>query len=490
MTAYNYLPTSAQYASARASAQRGGRIAYDALDFGVAAKNTYGQDGLGSVRNGSVAVTKYKKLKEDVGFKTGTSEERAFSMVGDVASVSGMVISAIALPKLAQHTVTSFRELTATIHDPNATTDMRLNKLEDTARAGAGTIFSTQGVVLGAKATADIMSRNRGMAEVLSKVGDSKITRFIASPGGKILNVLLPVADGAVFIGEIIATRRTFSDPNATTAKKFREVLNLGLATLKVSFWLLPNVAVLREVYTFASFGQLGLSLWDFQKTMGPHFKQAMVKAGWAVGHPVEALGGMATAVATGVAKTAKGVAGAVGWLFDEVIHPVRTAQRFSSEVSAWYNAYLGTTGKQIVGYVWPPYTVGNTPAGVTPPGSRVATPYVPGAIAPAGIPGQNAMFLAQPAPIRPAGAGQVAMAQLPAVPAAPPPLPAAPPPPPPAPLPPPVLPGFNGVPPAPQGVPFAGAAPVASAPVPPTPVAPTPVAPQQGAFQLDLGLR
>jgi hypothetical protein len=445
MTVYNYRPTPAQLAAARASAQRGGRIAYDALDFGVAAKNTYGQDGLASVRNGSVAVQKYKKLKEDAGFRTGTWEERGFGMVGDVASVSGMVVSAIALPKMAQQTVTSFRELKDAIHDPNATNDFRLNKLEATARAGAGTIFSTQGVVIGVKATAGIMSRNRGMAEVLSKVSDSKITRFIASPGGKFLNVLLPVADGAVFIGEIIATRRVFSDPKATTAAKVREVLNMSLATMKVGFWLLPDVAVLREVYTFASFGQLGLSLWDFQQSMAPHFKQAMQTAGWAVTHPISAVGSLAQTIGTSVVSVAKAVGSTAGWLLDEVVHPVRTAQRFSSEVSTWYNAYLVAKGKQIVGYVWPGDAVtGAMPVQATP------APFVNG--------------------------GQVAVAQLPAVPSPPPPLPLAPPPPPPAPPPPllaaPAVPGFV-------------AAPAINAAA-----APAPTSTPAGAFQVDLGLR
>ena len=59
-----------------------------------------------------------------------------------------MVVSAVALPKLVEQAKTGFQQLTTTIHDPNATTDQRLNALETTARAGAGTVYAAQGVVI------------------------------------------------------------------------------------------------------------------------------------------------------------------------------------------------------------------------------------------------------------------------------------------------------------------------------------------------------
>lgn len=419
----------ARLAAARAGVSRGGKIAYDALDFGVAAKNVYGSGSrLEGINNGSVAVTKYKQLKSDIGLRNGTWEEDAFARAGDVANVSGMVISAIALPKLAQQTVTSFKELSTVIHDPNATTDQRLDKLEATTRAGAGTIFSAQGVVLGAKATSDILARHRGMATVLSKVSEGKITRMFTSPVGKVFNALLPVADGAVFVGELIATRRVFKDPTATSGTKAREVLNLGLASMKVAFWMLPGVAWLREAYAFANFIQLGLSLYDFQKTMAPHFKTAFQDTVWGIQHPAQALAAVTQAAGRGLAAVGHAVTATLGWLGSKLSNPAQTLQNAKTETSTWYNGLLGK-GRQIVSTYWPGQNASQAPTQVayapqastmsvppaftgTVPAVPSAAPALPSALPPAPVP--PAIPAPVPAPILATPAPAPVLASLP----------------------------------------------------------------------------
>lgn len=388
------MPVSSQsWQTARTHVARGGRVAYDVLDFTNSAKNTYAsQDGWERTRNGSATVQKYKKLKADAGFNTSKTEEHLFGLAGDAAAVSGLVISSIALPKMAQQTATSFRELSTLIHDPNATNDQRVNKFEETIRAGAGTVYSTQGVVVGAKATAGILARNRSIAEVMTKVGESKITRFVGSPLGKALNIMLPIADGAVFIGETIALRRTFQDPTATTTQKLRKVLDFSLAGLKTAFWLVPGVEGLRTAYNIASFAQLGFSLWDFRTTIGPHFKAAAATAAWAVGHPIAALQSLGQHIASGTATVVKGTASFLGWLGSKVAHPGTTFTNFKTEVSTWYNAYLGATTQKLAGVFnngpWnqqkPTQVAMANPAPVVPG----AAPVVPGAYAAPVAPG------------------------------------------------------------------------------------------------------
>jgi hypothetical protein len=451
------MPVSSQsWQTARTHVARGGRVAYDVLDFTNSAKNTYSsQDGWERTRNGSATVQKYKKLKADAGFKTSKTEEHLFGLAGDAASVSGLVISSIALPKMAQQTATSFRELSTLIHDPNATNDQRVNKFEETIRAGAGTVYSTQGVVAGAKATAGILARNRSIAEVMTKVGESKITRFVGSPLGKALNIMLPIADGAVFIGETIALRRTFQDPTATSTQKLRKLLDFSLAGLKTAFWLVPGVEGLRTAYNIASFAQLGFSLWDFRTTIGPHFKAAAATTVWAVGHPIAALQSLGQHIASGTATVVKGAASFLGWLGSKVAHPGTTFSNFKTEVSTWYNAYLGATTQRLAGVFnsgpWNQQKPTQVAMANPVPG---ASPVVPGAsaapVAPGVAPTPAAPILA-PAPAAPAiasvpsqpvMAAAVPMANTPSpsangqVAAAIPPVPP-PPPPPPAPVPP-----------------------------------------------------
>jgi hypothetical protein len=439
------MPVSSEsWQTARTHVVRSGRVAYDVLDFTNSAKNTYvAQDGWTRTSSGSATVQKYKKLKADAGFRTSKTEEKFFNVAGDAAAVSGLVISSIALPKMAQQTATSFRELSTLIHDPNATADQRANKFEETIRAGAGTVYSTQGVVVGAKATAGILARNRSIAEVMTKVGESKITRFVASPLGKALNILLPVADGAVFIGETIALRRTFQDPTATSGQKLRKVVDFSLAGLKTAFWLVPGVEWLRTVYSIASFAQLGFSLWDFRTTIGPHFKAAAATTVWAVGHPIDAAKALGQHVASGTATVVKGAGHFLDWLGSKVAHPGVTASNFKTEVGTWYKAYVQATGQRLVGMLnnWgndqpPPQVAMANPPQVAGPGLAPApiapVPAVPAAPpAPAVAP---APTMVAPAPVMASAAPAANPAAVPPAPPPPPPVPAPVPPAPPAP--------------------------------------------------------
>ncbi|MDB5097335.1 MAG: hypothetical protein JWM80_1756 [Cyanobacteria bacterium RYN_339] len=420
------MPVSQQsWQTARTHVVRGGRVAYDVLDFTNAAKNTYAsQDGWERTRNGSATVQKYRKLKADAGYSTSKTEEKFFGVAGDAAAVSGLVISAIALPKLASQTATSFRELNTLIHDPNATGDQRLNKAEETIRAGAGTIFSTQGVVVGTRAAAGILARNRSIAEVMTKIGESKITRFVGSPLGKALNVLLPIADGAVFIGETIALRRTFQDPTATSSQKLRKVLDFSLAGIKTAFWLVPGVTWLKTIYGVASFAQLGLSLYDFRTTIKPHFEAAVKTTAWAIGHPLQATASLGKSIASGIGSVVTGAAHFTGWLFGKVAHPGVAVDSFKKEYGTWNAAYLQATGKKLLSQVWPGAN-NNQPQQVA-----MLNPAVPG-VSPVAAP------VAAPAPIVAAAPVMAAAANPPANVGAVPPLPPPPPPPAPAPVPP-----------------------------------------------------
>lgn len=272
--------------------------------------------------------------------RSAPTQEKVFNLAGDVVTVAGLGLSAVALPEMAKKTATSFQELKTLIHDQAATADQRLDKGEEMARAAAGTIFSAQGVYMGTKGTVAILSRNRTIGSFFAHLGDSKLLGFMKhSPIGKLLGALLPVADGAVFVGEVIATRRTFKDLTTTGSQRARKVLDLSLASLKVAFWMFPGVQGLRTVYKFASLGQMGLMLKDFHATLEPKLAAAGRKLVWGLTHPVEGLkaaGGWISRTAGAAAKT---VAGGLGWLVGKLADPVGAWRGLVSEVRAWRGA-------------------------------------------------------------------------------------------------------------------------------------------------------
>lgn len=289
--------------------------------------------------------------------------DKVIRTAGDVVTVAGLGLSAASLPGLAKKTVTSFSELGTLVHDPNATTNQRLDKLEELTRSGAGTVFATQGVVNGVKGVGGILQRSKTIANLFAKIGESPISKFVTSPIGKALGVLLPVADGGIFIGEAIATRRTLNDPNATESQKMRKVLDVSLAGLKTAFWIFPQVRILRSIYSLAGLGQLGLTLWDLRKDMLPKLKHAATVAAWSVAHPVQASKALGTTL-----KNAATTAGR--WIWDKVSHPGATAAALTGEVKLWLDALFNKSRTAVAGWFGPTQqpVLGQVPATPTAP--------------------------------------------------------------------------------------------------------------------------
>jgi hypothetical protein len=304
------------YNHLRSSAERSYRVSRAAAELAVSAGNVQRSNGVGVVRGSADVALKYRNLKSEVGLGTHPVEEGLFRLAGDTATVSGLVLSAIALPAMARKTATSFQELRTLLDDPTATAAARLDKIEQLTRAGAGTIFSAQGVVVGTQGTVGILSRSEGIARLATRAGQTPVVQAIGKPLGVVLKVLLPVADLGVLVGEAIATRRAFLDPGASGWQRARKVVDLSLATLKAAFWLLPAARPLKAIYAAASFGQLLLMLRDFWPTVQPALQRAGTTTVWAVRHPGEAVRAMGQGIVGGLraAGSAVVVAGRTAW--------------------------------------------------------------------------------------------------------------------------------------------------------------------------------
>jgi hypothetical protein len=326
----------------RTSARRTYHVSRAAADLALTAGRAHQQRGVAAWGSSASVALKYKKLKSAAGFQTTPVEERLFRLAGDVATVSGGILAAVALPAMAKKTATSFRELTDLIHQPTATAEARLDKLEEMARSTAGTVFSAQGVVVGAKGTIGILSRSEGVARAAASVGNSRWFQLVSSPFGRVLNVLLPVADVAVLVGESIATRRTFLDPSASGWNKSRKLLDLSLATLKTAFWLLPAARPLKALYAGASFLQLGLALRDFWPTVQPALENAARGTLWAVAHPIQATRALGNEVNQRLQGLGATVGRGLSAVWGVVSHPRAVWTQITTTLSSWLGILRG----------------------------------------------------------------------------------------------------------------------------------------------------
>ncbi|MEB3196545.1 MAG: hypothetical protein VKP62_05010 [Candidatus Sericytochromatia bacterium] len=365
----------------RTSAERTYRVSRAAAELAVTAGSAHQRGGVGALQGSAQVALKYKALKSEVGLAHSSLEERLFGLAGDVATVSGGILAAIALPTMSRKAATSFQELTALVRDPSATAEVRLNKLEEMVRAGAGSIFSAQGVVVGARGTMGILTRSEGIARVTARVGESPLFRFLGTPLGKFLQVLLPVADVAVLVGESIATRRTFLDPQTTSGQRARKVLDLSLSCLKAAFWLLPAARPLKAAYAAASFAQLGLTLRDFWPLVRPALTRASQTTLWALQHPGEALGAARTSLGNGLRVTGQALVSVAQGSWFVLTHPGYAWSAVHNEVSAWLRLLQGKAAAAIPFRHVPVFLAPSGPAAAAPealsPGG-LAAPTVP----------------------------------------------------------------------------------------------------------------
>lgn len=315
-TVYNVLGT----------AKRSGDAVLQTRDY---MKKAAAIDGQLAQRSDTYARTSSRVKGSKIGQAAQKSvplQNKVFGYASDVVTVAGLGLSAIALPNMAEKTATSARELLAMFNDPTATAAQKLDKAETLTRSAAGTIFSAQGVYMGAKGTVSILGRFKPLGNLFAKLGDAKFLGFMkTNPVGRALGALLPIADGAVFIGEAIATNRTLKDPLATPEQKARKILDLGLAGIKTAFWILPGARFLKTAYAAASYGQLGLTLWDFRKTLGPKIVSAVKTLGWGITHPKEGLAALGNAIKNFSVGVFTKTGSAFVWLFQRLSHPVET---------------------------------------------------------------------------------------------------------------------------------------------------------------------
>lgn len=292
----------------------------------VYAQNHAGYARLSSKIRGSSAAVGYNK--------TESVQDKFFNTAGDVATVAGLGLSAVALPGLAQKTVTDAKALGTVLHDPQATNNQKLEAVKSVSQDTAGTIYSADGVYIGVQGTAAILSRSKTIGSVLDSISNSRFMSFLKyNPVGKLFGALLPVADGAVFVGQVISTRDTFENPASTSTDKIKQALQMGLATIKLSFWVFPEVAWLKQAYALANLGQLGFVLWGLKKTLVPKMVATAKAIGWGVLHPVQAFHNICHAVASGAGVAVQKVGSALGWTLDKLMHPVQTFDQLASLV-------------------------------------------------------------------------------------------------------------------------------------------------------------
>ena len=371
--------TEEQRAIARERARRSIETARAAAELAISADNARRADGVARLRGSADVVLKYRNVKSKAGLQVSAPEERVLSVAGDVFTVSSTVVSAIALPGFAQRAATSFRELRTMIHDNAYNTDQRLAKLEELARSSAGTVFSAQGVVVGGAGTLNILRRRPNIAPRIDAFEQGWLMRTVGAPVWRVMKFLLPIADFAVLTGEMIATRRVFMDPTSTVRQRTRKTIDISLATLKMSLWMLPGLPVLRTAYNWASMGQLGLIMLDYRDMLRPHFIRTLQGALWAITHPAEAMGQALLWTTQTIGKAVQFTVGAIGAVLKTIIHPVATWNAATSAIAPWYRAYVVGTGQKMGIWKSPQPSLAPIPPATNPYGQPLPpTPLPP----------------------------------------------------------------------------------------------------------------
>jgi len=185
--------------------------------------------------------------------------------VAFAGSVAGVGLGVVTLPGLVKGTVAAGGRMMDVLDNPSASNMDKANAVADTTRGAAGVIIAGNGIRTGLETIHGLM---RG-AQAGTSVGGSLLGR-VAGALGRVMKVLLPVADVGMVIADSVHMVKLAKDAKATTGDRVRQGLLVALGALKLTLYLLPQSLFLRGAYIAASAGQVGLTAWSFAREAWP----------------------------------------------------------------------------------------------------------------------------------------------------------------------------------------------------------------------------
>jgi hypothetical protein len=188
--------------------------------------------------------------------------------VAVAGSVAGVSLGVVTLPALVKGTVAAGGRMMEVFENPASSNMDRANAVADTTRGAAGVIIAGNGIRTGLETIHGAMHG----AQAGTSVGGSLLGR-VAGALGRVMKVLLPVADVGMFIADSVHMVKLAKDAKATTGDRVRQGLLVALGALKLTLYLLPHNLFLRGAYIAASAGQVGLTAWSFAQEAWPRMR-------------------------------------------------------------------------------------------------------------------------------------------------------------------------------------------------------------------------
>lgn len=185
--------------------------------------------------------------------------------VAFAGSVAGVGLGVVTLPGLVKGTVAAGGRMMDVLDNPSASNMDKANAVADTTRGAAGVIIAGNGIRTGLETIHGVMHG----AQAGTSVGGSLLGR-VAGALGRVMKVLLPVADVGMFIADSVHMVKLAKDAKATTGDRVRQGMLVALGALKLTLYLLPQSLFLRGAYIAASAGQVGLTAWSFAREAWP----------------------------------------------------------------------------------------------------------------------------------------------------------------------------------------------------------------------------
>jgi hypothetical protein len=324
-----------------------------------------------------------QKAMQLLGYADGVMSSPAFNALQMAGMAGGMVVGAVALPKIVGTVGTNYDKLEHALYDGTATSDQKLDAIADLSRSSAATIQTVQGIRLSAVSLAQLAATTKTFGPLVESLRPTGLIADTMSTAGKVLTVLSPIADFGMLVADGVKLKHAFADPKATWGQKTRAILNVGLDGLKLGTWLMPQTLGLRLAYVGASFTQLGLVLYDMRKNVGPSMQSVTQQVGFALEHPDQAIKAAGAKIGEGMLYVSNHVYQAANDLAWGVAHPVQAVEAIGQKIAGLFTGakQLSTVIKDSAAVVH-----SQAPGKTTPPATGTA-PSMPAPTQPAPSP-------------------------------------------------------------------------------------------------------
>lgn len=177
-------------------------------------------------------------------------------------AIVGTIASVASLPFTAKDAINKFKIAKNTLSSPTSSKKEKASAVIMASGGAANVIRNVHNIGTSFNTAKTLNPTTSFFGKLFRSISNSGLGK-IGTGIMKVVNFILPVADTVSFIANTCNAVKVFKNQTSKFVDKLKAVFTVALDAIKVAFWICPPIKFLRTLYSIATAGQLGLTLYD-----------------------------------------------------------------------------------------------------------------------------------------------------------------------------------------------------------------------------------